>query len=72
MWSCALIQFLLTLAQVDGQPHKWSFVRDGEEKGIIECAVDASSGLENVKADLKVGMKDLLGESSRSSLAAGS
>jgi len=36
-------------------------VRDGEEKGIIECVVDATGGKENPKASLKIGMKDLLG-----------
>ncbi|ODN94699.1 urate oxidase [Cryptococcus wingfieldii CBS 7118] len=45
---------------VDGKPHKWSFVRDGDEKAIVECAVDASKGVESATADLKVGVKDLL------------
>lgn len=46
---------------VQGAPHKWSFVRDGEEKGTVECEVDATAGVEDVKATLKVGLKDLLG-----------
>ncbi|KAK8853252.1 urate oxidase [Kwoniella newhampshirensis] len=45
---------------VDGQPHKWSFVRDGEEKALVELAVDATKGVEAATADLKVGIKDLL------------
>ncbi|WWD19669.1 urate oxidase [Kwoniella shandongensis] len=45
---------------VDGQPHKWSFVRDGDEKGLVELAVDATKGVDAVTADLKVGLKDLL------------
>ncbi|WWC94923.1 urate oxidase [Kwoniella sp. B9012] len=46
--------------EVNGKPHKWSFIRDGDEKSLVECVVDASGGKESVKADLKVGMKDLL------------
>ncbi|KIR41481.1 urate oxidase [Cryptococcus deuterogattii 99/473] len=45
---------------VDGKPHKWSFVRDGDEKAIVECAVDGSAGSESATADLKIGIKDLL------------
>jgi urate oxidase len=48
--------------QVDGKPHNWSFVRDGEEKGLVECAVDATGGVENAKASLRIGLKDLLGK----------
>ncbi len=47
--------------QVNGAPHKWSFVRDGDEKGIVEVVVDATGSKESPKASLKVGMKDLLG-----------
>ncbi|WRT70190.1 urate oxidase [Kwoniella shivajii] len=46
--------------EVNGKPHKWSFVRDGDEKSLVECVADATNGPENVTADLKVGMKDLL------------
>jgi urate oxidase len=48
--------------QVAGHDHKWSFVRDGEEKGLVSCIADKTAGLENVKVDLEVGLKDLLGE----------
>ncbi|WVW86210.1 urate oxidase [Kwoniella bestiolae CBS 10118] len=46
--------------EVNGKPHKWSFVRDGDEKSLVECVVDASAGKESIKGELKVGMKDLL------------
>ncbi|ORY33400.1 uricase [Naematelia encephala] len=46
--------------EVNGKPHKWSFVRDGDEKGVISVAVDATSGPENAKASVQVGLKDLL------------
>lgn len=49
--------------KVGGKDHKWSFVRDGDEKGTVECVVDGSAGEENVTASLKCGLKDLLGES---------
>ncbi|OWZ68236.1 urate oxidase [Cryptococcus neoformans] len=45
---------------VDGKPHKWSFVRDGDEKAIVECAVDGTAGPDAATADLKIGIKDLL------------
>ena len=45
-----------------GKPHKWSFVRDGEEKGLVSCIADKTAGLENVKVELEVGLKDLLGK----------
>ncbi|OXC70780.1 urate oxidase [Cryptococcus neoformans] len=45
---------------VDGKPHKWSFVRDGDEKAVVECAVDGIAGPDAATADLKIGIKDLL------------
>lgn len=56
-----IIQLKWTRIQVGGKEHKWSFVRDGDEKGLIECAVDSTDGLDAVKATLKCGLKDLLG-----------
>jgi urate oxidase len=47
--------------QVGGKDHKWSFVRDGDEKRTVECMVDGSAGKENLTASLKCGLKDLLG-----------
>ncbi|OCF38091.1 urate oxidase [Kwoniella heveanensis CBS 569] len=46
--------------EVDGKPHKWSFVRDGEEKSTVEAVVDASAGTDKITASLVVGLKDLL------------
>ncbi|WVF72960.1 urate oxidase [Kwoniella sp. CBS 6097] len=46
--------------EVDGKPHKWSFVRDGEEKSTVEAVVDASAGKDSISASLVVGLKDLL------------
>ncbi|WVR09767.1 urate oxidase [Kwoniella sp. DSM 27419] len=46
--------------EVDGKPHKWSFVRDGDEKALVEAVVDASAGKESISGSLIVGMKDLL------------
>jgi len=46
---------------VAGVPHKWSFVRDGEEKGLVSCSADKTAGLDDIKVELEVGMKDLLG-----------
>lgn len=45
---------------VDGVPHKWAFVRDGEEKGLVEVVVDGTAGYEGATASVRVGMRDLL------------
>jgi urate oxidase len=47
---------------VQGKPHGWAFTRDGEEKAVIAVVADATEGKQNVKATVKSGMKDLLGE----------
>ena len=47
--------------KVNGKPHKWSFVRDGDEKQIVSCEVDGSNGPDAISAKLKMGLKDLLG-----------
>jgi len=49
------------LSKVNGKPHGWSFVRDGDEKGLITCEVEEDGHKEHAQAILKVGMKDLLG-----------
>jgi urate oxidase len=49
---------------VNGKPHGWAFTRDGEEKGVIGVMADATSGKQNVKATVNVGLKDLLGKPS--------
>lgn len=45
---------------VEGQPHKWSFVRDGEEKQTVSLFVDGTQGNDKLRADLKMGIRDLL------------
>ncbi|KAL7418385.1 hypothetical protein Q5752_006843 [Cryptotrichosporon argae] len=45
--------------EVDGQPHKHAFVRDGDDKGVVQLAVDGSNK-DALSVDLKVGVKDLL------------
>ncbi|WOO82341.1 Uricase [Vanrija pseudolonga] len=43
---------------VDGEEHKWSFVRDGDEKTTVSVVVGGEVG--HLTADLKLGLKDLL------------
>lgn len=50
------------VGQVNGKPHAHAFVRDGDEKGLVECEVDATAGVENPKGTLKMGIRDLLGK----------
>ncbi|EKC99586.1 uricase (Urate oxidase) [Trichosporon asahii var. asahii CBS 8904] len=45
---------------VEGQPHKWAFVHDGDEKQTVSLVVDGREGKDKLKADLKMGLKDLL------------
>ncbi|KAL8291379.1 hypothetical protein RQP46_002357 [Phenoliferia psychrophenolica] len=45
---------------VAGQPHKHSFVRDGDEKRTVSVTVDDSLGKDRLKGTLKAGIKDLL------------
>lgn len=40
--------------------HKHSFVRDGDEKEIVEVWVDATQGKDKLTATIKAGLKDLL------------
>nr|ODN92502.1 urate oxidase [Cryptococcus depauperatus CBS 7841] len=60
--AMAVIQGLVNnfSQQVDGKPHKWSFIQDSNEKALVECVVDATAGPESTTADLKIGIKDLL------------
>ncbi|KAG8896428.1 hypothetical protein FRB99_008893 [Tulasnella sp. 403] len=44
----------------NAEPHKHSFVRDGDEKVIIKVEVDASEGKDKVKGSVIGGLKDLL------------
>ncbi|EIW71993.1 hypothetical protein TREMEDRAFT_70604 [Tremella mesenterica DSM 1558] len=43
---------------VGGAPHKWSFVRDGDEKEVVEVAVEDKG--EGLVGSVKGGIKDLL------------
>jgi len=43
-----------------GEPHKHSFVRDGDEKLVIKVEVDASEGKDKIKGSFAGGLKDLL------------
>jgi len=43
-----------------GEPHKHSFVRDGNEKIIIKVEVDASAGKDKIKGTISGGLQDLL------------
>ncbi|KAG9104998.1 hypothetical protein FRC06_002919 [Ceratobasidium sp. 370] len=46
--------------EVEGTPHKHSFVRDGEEKIVVKAEVDATAGKDKVSATVEAGIKDLL------------
>jgi len=43
-----------------GEPHKHSFVRDGDEKVIVKVEVDSPLGEDKVSAKVVAGLKDLL------------
>jgi len=45
---------------VEGALHKHSFVRDGEEKIVVNAEIDATAGKDKVTATIKSGIKDLL------------
>ncbi|KAM0756074.1 putative urate oxidase [Meredithblackwellia eburnea MCA 4105] len=45
---------------VAGQPHKHSFVRDGEEKRTVSVTVHDSLGKNNLQGTINAGVKDLL------------
>ncbi|CAE6515996.1 unnamed protein product [Rhizoctonia solani] len=55
-------QLKWTRIAVEGTPHKHSFVRDGEEKIVVNVEVDATAGKNKVSAKVDAGIKDLLGE----------
>lgn len=46
---------------VEGDPHKHSFVRDGEEKIVVNAEIDGTSGKDKISAKIESGIKDLLG-----------
>jgi len=47
----------------NAEPHKHSFLRDGEEKKIIKVEVDAKAGKDKITGTVVAGLKDLLGKS---------
>ncbi|QRV75047.1 uricase [Ceratobasidium sp. AG-Ba] len=53
-------QLKWTRIDVEGTPHKHSFVRDGEEKIVVKVEVDATAGKDNISATVGSGVKDLL------------
>ncbi|ELU40375.1 uricase (Urate oxidase) [Rhizoctonia solani AG-1 IA] len=53
-------QLKWTRIDVEGTPHKHSFVRDGEEKIVVNVEVDATAGKDKVSANVTAGIKDLL------------
>ncbi|KAG8748271.1 hypothetical protein FRC10_007661 [Ceratobasidium sp. 414] len=53
-------QLKWTRIDVEGTPHKHSFVRDGEEKIVVKAEIDATAGKDKVSATIEAGIKDLL------------
>ncbi|KAG8678641.1 hypothetical protein FRC09_019670, partial [Ceratobasidium sp. 395] len=53
-------QLKWTRIDVEGTPHKHSFVRDGEEKIVVKVEVDATAGKDKASATVEAGIKDLL------------
>lgn len=45
---------------VAGVPHKFSFVRDGEEKRLTSVVIDGTSGKDKLSATVRSGVQDLL------------
>lgn len=58
--SVDITQLKWSRIPVKGQPHKHSFVRNGEEKRFTSVVVDATRGIKNVTATCESGIKDLL------------
>jgi urate oxidase len=47
---------------VDGKPHSHSFLRDGDEKRVVNIQVDGSRGKDKLVGHVSAGINDLLGE----------
>ncbi|KAL0575252.1 hypothetical protein V5O48_006717 [Marasmius crinis-equi] len=45
---------------VDGKGHPHSFLRDGDEKRVVNAEIDGTKGKEKIVAKLKAGINDLL------------
>jgi len=48
---------------VDGKAHDHSFLRDGDEKRIVNIRVDGSQGKDKLVGNVSAGINDLLGHS---------
>ena len=46
---------------VDGKPHDHSFLRDGDEKRVVNVQVDGSQGKDRLVGTVSAGINDLLG-----------
>lgn len=55
-----VIQLKWSRIPVAGQPHKHSFVRNGDEKRVCSVEVDGTAGKDKMKATVSAGIKDLL------------
>ncbi|GAA5869512.1 hypothetical protein JCM8547_001510 [Rhodosporidiobolus lusitaniae] len=58
--SVDVVQLKWSRIPVQGKPHKFSFVRNGEDKRTASVFVDARKGKNNVTATCTSGLKDLL------------
>ncbi|GAA6020416.1 hypothetical protein JCM10207_002100 [Rhodosporidiobolus poonsookiae] len=58
--SVDIISLKWSRIPVNGKPHKFSFVRDGDEKRTVSVVVDATKGKNQVTATCTSGLKDLL------------
>lgn len=56
----SITQLKWSRINVDGKPHKHSFVRDGDEKRLVHVLVDASAGKDKLEAVVEGGIQDLL------------
>jgi urate oxidase len=45
---------------VDGKPHNHSFLRDGDEKRVVNVQVDGSRGKDRLVGNVSAGINDLL------------
>ncbi|GAA6055839.1 hypothetical protein JCM3770_004785 [Rhodotorula araucariae] len=58
--SVDVVQLKWMRIAVEGRPHPWSFVRNGEDKRTASVVVDATRGKNKITATCEAGLKDLL------------
>ncbi|BGP03260.1 Uricase [Rhodotorula toruloides] len=58
--SVDIVQLKWSRIQVNGQPHKHSFVRDGDEKRTVSVVIDATKGKNALTATCQGGITGLL------------